>query len=263
VFARSLLCRKQALSQERPQLRPGARESVHEFIEAASLELGSNQATRGPPGSEITWPEGIDMKKYLKALAFTLAVLAALTGCAGKIRYPSYYTLNLPPAPDPAPEENVRASIAVREFQSPAYLRQGPVVYRRTPEEIGFYEYHRWASDPRVQVTNAVIDHLRAGGHFSAVSTYDGRSNADYIFSGRLEKLEEVDYDGGVKVEVAISAKITRVARGATVWSNTVSEAATVPQRNVPGVVSQMNKSMDLAINKLLASIPASLASSK
>ena len=203
------------------------------------------------------------MKKQLKALALMLATMAALTGCAGKIRYSSYYTLNLPPAPDPAPEKDVRSSIAVREFQSPGYLRQGPIVYRRTPEEIGFYEYHRWAADPRVQVTNAVVDHLTAGGRFAAVSKYDGRSNADYVFSGRLEKLEEVDYNGGVKVEVAISAQITRVASGATVWSNTVSEAVAVPQRNVPGVVSQMNKSMDIAIAKLLSSVPSTMANDK
>jgi len=203
------------------------------------------------------------MRKHLKILALMLATMAALTGCAGKIRYPSYYTLNIPPAPDPPPEETVRSSIAVREFQSPVYLRQGAIVYRRTPEEVGFYEYHRWAADPRAQVTSTVIDHLRASNQFSAVSSYDGRSNADYIFSGRLEKLEEVDYDGGVKVEVAISAQIARVSSGTTVWSNAASEAATVPQRNVPGVVSQMNKSMDIAMNKLLSSIPPSMTNSK
>lgn len=203
------------------------------------------------------------MKKHLKVLALMLATIATLTGCAGKIRYPSYYTLNIPPASDPPPEGSVRSSIAVREFQSPGYLRQGPIVYRRTPEEIGFYEYHRWAADPRAQVTNAVVDHLTAGGQFAAVSKYDGRSNADYVFSGRLEKLEEVDYGGGVKVEVAISAQISRVASGATVWSNTVSEAVAVPQRNVPGVVSQMNKSMDIAVANLLSSIPSTMANDK
>ena len=200
------------------------------------------------------------MKNNLTALGLTLAMVAVLTGCAAKIKYPSYYTLNVPPAPDPVAQEQVRPSIAVREFQAPGYLRQGPIVYRSAPEEIGFYEYHRWAADPRVQVTNAVVDHLMAGGQFAAVSKHDGHSNADYILSGRLEKLEEVDYDGGVKVEVAISAQITRLAGGATVWSNTVSETAAVPQRNVPGVVSQMNKSMDLVLNKLLATIPARMA---
>ena len=177
------------------------------------------------------------MKKSVTALALMAALLPALAGC-GRVRYPAYYTLNLPSPPDPPAPENVRTSIAVREFQSPDYLRQGPIVYRTTPEEIGFYEYHRWAADPRMLVTSAVIDHLRAGGQFSMVSMYDGRPNNDYVFSGRLEKLEEVDYQAGVKVEVAISAQITKVATGATVWSNAVSETRPVSQRNVPGVVS-------------------------
>jgi len=136
-------------------------------------------------------------------------------------------------------------------------------VYRTTPEEIGFYEYHRWAVDPRMLVTSAVLDHLRAGGAFSMVSTYDGRPTNDYVFSGRLEKLEEVDYGAGVKVEVAMSAQITKVATGATVWSNAVSETRSVSQRNVPGVVSQMNRTMELAINKLLSTVPQSLGSER
>lgn len=192
-----------------------------------------------------------------------LVLLPPLAGCGGKIRYPAYYTLNLPSPPDPPALDNVRTSIAVREFHSPVYLRQGPIVYRPTPEEIGFYQYHRWAADPRMLVTSAVVDHLRASGNFSLVSMYDGHSDIDYLLTGKLEKLEEVDYLTGVQVEVAMSAQITRVATGATVWSNAVSEVGTVPQRNVPGVVSQMNRSVELAINKLLATIPASLTSNQ
>lgn len=202
------------------------------------------------------------MKKLMTALALMMTIVPVLSGC-GRVRYPAYYTLNLPAPPDPPVAENVRTSIAVREFQAPNYLKQGPVVYRPTPEEIGFYEYHRWASDPRMLVTSAVVDHLRAGGQFSMVSMYDGRPSNDYVFSGRLEKLEEVDYQAGVKVEVAISAQITRVATGATVWSNAVSEVGTVSQRSVPGVVSEMNRRMDVAINKLLATVPAPLQTEK
>ena len=200
------------------------------------------------------------MKRIMATLALILAIVSGLSGC-GRIRYPSYYTLNLPAPPDPPVPENIRTSIAVREFQSPSYLRQGPVVYRRTPEQIGFYEYHRWASDPRTVVTNAVVDHMRASGQFAVVSMYSGRPDHDYLFSGKLEKLEEVDNPTGVKVEVAMSAQITRAKTGATVWSNAVSEVGTVSQRNVPGVVSEMNRTMEAAIKKLLASVPASLES--
>jgi len=203
----------------------------------------------------------INMKKFLTALVFTLALLPALVGC-GKVKYPAYYTLNLPPAPDP-PAQETQTSIAVREFQAPGYLRQGPIVYRSSPEELGFYEYHRWAADPRKIVTSAVIEDLRASGQFSMVSSYDGRPEIEYVFSGKLEKLEEVDYEGGPRVEVALSAQITRVSTGATVWSNNVFEIGKVSHRNVPGVVSQMNLTMELAINKLISTIPAPLAARK
>jgi len=199
------------------------------------------------------------VKKVLNMLALTLAVVTILTGCGGKIRYPAYYTLNLPAPPDPPAKESVRNSIAVREFQAPSYLRQGPIVYRSTPEEIGFYEYHRWAVDPRTLVTGAVVDHLRASGQYSTVSMYNGHADNDFIFSGKLEKLEEADYQAGIKVDVAISAQIISIKSGATVWSNSVSEVGTVSQRNVPAVVSEMNRTLDLAINKLLSTVPASL----
>ena len=198
--------------------------------------------------------------KHLMAVVFMLAASTLLVGCAGKIKYPSYYTLNLPAPPDPPAAEGVRTSVAVREFRSPVYLRQGPIVYRPTPEQIGFYEYHRWAVDPRVLVTNTVVDRLRASGNFAQVKPYDGHSDVDYILSGRLEKLEEIDYEGGVKVEVAISAQMTRLSTGETVWSNDASEVGTVAQRNVPAVVSEMNRTIGRTIEKLLTPPPAAVA---
>jgi ABC-type uncharacterized transport system auxiliary subunit len=204
--------------------------------------------------------KGEAVTKPLMAVVLTLAVSVALVGCSGTMKYPSYYTLNLPAPPDPPTAPGVRTSVAIREFRSPVYLRQGAIVYKASPEQIGFYNYHRWAVDPRDFVTNAVADRLRASGTFAQVKLYDGRPDIDYILSGRLEKLEEVDYEGGVKVEVAISAQMTRLATGETIWSNNVAEIGTVSQRNVPAVVSEMNRTMERAIEKLLTPSPAAMA---
>jgi len=178
--------------------------------------------------------------------------LVILTGCAGRMKYPSYYTLNLPAPPDPPAVEKVHASLAIRHFRAPTYLRQGAIVYKTSPEQIGFYAYHRWAMDPRDFVTNAIVDRLRASGAFARVRTYDGSRDVDYVLSGRLEKLEEFDYQGSVKVEVAISAEMTIIATGATVWSNAVSEMGDVDKHDVPAVVSEMNRTMQRAIEKLV-----------
>jgi len=203
------------------------------------------------------------MKKHLTAVSFALAALMILAGCGGAVKYPNYYTLHLQPPPDPPAQEGVRVSLAVREFRSPTYLRQGAIVYRTSPEQIAFYNYHRWAVDPREFVTNAVTERLRASGTFTQVKLYDGRSDTDYILSGRLEKLEEIDYEGGVKVEVAIFAQMTNFATGTTVWTNSVSEVGTVSRRDVPAVVSEMNRTMGRAIEKLLTPAPATVAMKK
>jgi uncharacterized lipoprotein YmbA len=199
------------------------------------------------------------MKKPI-AISIVLTALMALASCGGAVRYPNYYSLHIPPPPDPPAQEGVRASLAVREFRSPAYLRQGAIVYKTSPEQIGFYNYHRWAVDPRETVTNAVVDRLRASGNYTQVKLFDGRSDIDYVLSGRVEKLEEVDYDGGVKVEVAITAQMTNLTTGAAVWTNTVDEVGTVDRRDVATVVSEMNRTMERAIEKLLTPPPAASA---
>ena len=199
----------------------------------------------------------MNMKRTLITIVLSLAALVILACCGGRVRYPNYYTLNLPAPPDPAPAENVHAAVAIREFRAPAYLRQGAIVYKPSPEQIGFYAYHRWAINPCEFVTNSVIESLRASGQFARVKPYDGRPDTEYVLSGRLEKLEEIDYEGGVKVEVAISAQMTNLATGATIWTNAVSEVGDVNKRDVPAVVSEMNRTMERAIRKLLSPMPA------
>src|SRR6266404_4849715 len=204
----------------------------------------------------------MDMKRTLTTIVFSLAGVVILASCGGRVRYPNYYTLSLPVPPDPPPAENAHATVAIREFRAPAYLRQGAIVYKPSPEQIAFYAYHRWAINPCDFVTNSVIERLRASGHFARVKLYDGRPDIQYVLSGRLEKLEEVDYAGGVKVEVAISAQMTNLATGATVWTNAVSEVGDVNKGNVPAVVSEMNRTMERAIEKLLSPLPADVATS-
>jgi ABC-type uncharacterized transport system auxiliary subunit len=199
----------------------------------------------------------ISIRRTATTIVFSLAALVILTSCGGRVRYPNYYTLNVPAPPDPPPAETVHSTVAIREFRAPAYLKQGAIVYKPSPEQIGFYAYHRWAINPCEFVTNSVIERLRASGDFARVKLYDGRPDTEYVLSGRLEKLEEIDYAGGVKVEVAIFAQMTNLATGATVWTNAVSEVGDVNKRDVPAVVSEMNRTMERALKKLLTPVPA------
>src|SRR5579864_3327331 len=195
-------------------------------------------------------------RRTVTTILLCVATLVILVGC-GRVRYPNYYALNLPQPPDPPVAESAHVTLAIREFSAPTYLRQGAIAYKTSPEQISFYAYHRWAADPREVVTNAVIDRLRASAAFARVQPYDGRPDASYVLSGRLEKLDELDYEGSVKVEVVLSAQMTNIATGATVWTNAVSEVGEVNRRDVPAVVAEMNDAMERAIEKLLTPVPA------
>jgi ABC-type uncharacterized transport system auxiliary subunit len=196
------------------------------------------------------------MKRIHITIALLLFSLIIQAGCSGKMHYPNYYTLNLPAPPDPPAPENAKATVAIREFTAPGYLRRGEIVFKTSPESVGFYAYHRWAVDPCEFVTDSMRDRLDATGLFAHVKRYDGRADAEYLVTGRLEKLEETDYDGSVKVVVAISAQMIRVDTGATVWTKAVTKVGSVDKRDVPAVVSAMSNTMDSAMQELLTPLP-------
>src|SRR3984957_15101652 len=104
------------------------------------------------------------MKKTLTTIVFSLAALAMLAGCAGRGKYPNYYTLNLPAPPVPPAAATAHATLAIRESRAPTSLRQTEIVYRPSPEQVGCYAYNRWAMDPRDFLPNVVSELLRASG---------------------------------------------------------------------------------------------------
>ena len=202
----------------------------------------------------------------LTATILVLCTLAGLVGCGGKIRYPSYYTLNNPapvvPKQQPAA---IPGSVAVREFGAPQFLKAGPITYKESPEEIGFYEYDRWAVDPRVAVTKAMIQAIEAGGLFRSVDLQDGRVSSEYLLTGTIEQLQEIDRGREVSVSVELSARLMDSRTGETIWRGSSRKEGRVDQRSVAGVVAEMSRRMGDAVDALVSSmndrIPAALLS--
>jgi ABC-type uncharacterized transport system auxiliary subunit len=152
----------------------------------------------------------------------------------------------------------ISGTVLVQEFGAPAYLRQGPVVYRPEPEQIAFYDYHHWAEDPGKTVTAAVVRELRQT--FQSAELYDGRGDADYLLTGSLDHLEELDDGRSVSVNVGISASLRNLKTGGVIWSNTSSKTSAVEQRSVRGVVAAMSRDLTEATGQLVASLRSELA---
>jgi len=193
--------------------------------------------------------------QLLLAIALIPAV-AGLAACASKIRYPNFYVLNLPtPVPAGGQPRPVLGSVAVREFGAPSFLRGGPIVYRPSPEQLGFYEYHRWAVDPRRTVTGAVIQELESRGIFRSVDLFDGHGAPDCLVTGAIDHLEEVDQGSNVIIEVSLSAQLTNLRTGEVLWQGNSSQTTKLEQRSVPGIVAEMSRDLANAVERLVSSM--------
>jgi uncharacterized lipoprotein YmbA len=191
------------------------------------------------------------MRKTTTA-ALLIGIMAS-GGCA-KVRYPDYYTLNLPnPVSASHDSGPIPASVAVREFRAPLYLRQGAIVYRPESEQIAFYDYHHWAEDPRQSVTTTIVRELKQV--FESVELYDGRSGAEFLLTGSLDHLEEVDSERSVSVEVGISAKLQNVKTGDVMWSDTSVKTSQVNERSLLAVVAEMSRDLGEAATQLVSSM--------
>jgi uncharacterized lipoprotein YmbA len=185
-----------------------------------------------------------------------MTALATLAGCAGKIRYPSYYVLNVP-APLSATDQPklILGSVAVREFSAPAFLRGGPIAYRASLAQVDFYAYHRWAEDPRRVVTAAMVREMQARRLFQSVDVFDGRGSPQCLVTGTLDHLEEVDEGTNVSIEVSLSAQLINLQTGEVLWQDTASKTARLHQRSLPGIVAEMSRDLADAVQHLVSSM--------
>jgi len=174
-----------------------------------------------------------------------------LAGC-GSTRGPAtrYYKLDIPPAPAPA-GPSAAASLRVEPFRTASLLRQDRIVYRPSPVEVGFYEYHRWAEPPNDAVTKALADQLTKRRVFRSVEISDGGDKADYVLRGSIDRLQEVDYMGGVRVQVTISVQLEDPARQQIIWSSAASSESAVAKSDVQAVVTAMGQASYQSIQRL------------
>jgi ABC-type uncharacterized transport system auxiliary subunit len=190
----------------------------------------------------------------MRIIWFSIAMgLMAACGIP-KVPATRYYKLDIPTAPTPSgPAAPV--SLRIEPFRSTSLLRQDRIVYRPSPVEVGYYEYHRWAEPPNDSVTKALADQLMKRRAFQAIKISDDQHGADYVLRGTVDRLQEVDYMGGVRAQVSISATLEDPVRHQTIWSGSASSESAVTRRDVQGVVTAMGKASQQSITRLATDV--------
>ena len=193
-------------------------------------------------------------REWRSIFLFAVAGMTLLAACGGKIPPTHYYVLELPSAPmataDPLPFVAV-----VMPFRASRMLTQDRIVYRPAEGQVGFYEYHRWAEDPRETITSTMVSRLRARKTFETVLTFDGRSKSDFLIQGRVENMEEVDRGGTVSVHVKLSAELVSTEDRKPLWQGTSEAKGQVSIGEVSAVVTEMSRATQTSLSKLVADL--------
>jgi len=187
-----------------------------------------------------------------------MAVL--LVGGCGGGRPIRYYTVEVPPAPEPSTSKNP-VTLLIGRISSPEILQGEAIVYRSGPNEIGTYDYHHWAEPPVLMVKVSLIRRLRASGKYQSVAELGSSAQGDYVLQGRLYDFEEVD-TGRMAALVSMEFELFDRRTRTTVWSRFYSHSEPVQGRQIPDVVAALDRNLAQGLTDVASGLDAYFANS-
>ena len=194
---------------------------------------------------------------------FVLAAVPVVLGGCGAARPSKYYQLTIPAdilagqAADPAPAP---VTLLVGNLMASHLYREDRIVYSTAGEEMGTYEYQRWAEPPAEMIQGVLLRQLRASGRYRAVFTHRSDANGDFLLRGRLYDFKEVS-GNGMLARMTVEFEMRDLKNGATVWTHYYQHDEPVNGKNVPAVVAALNKNAQRAVKEVLEGLDQYFAS--
>jgi uncharacterized lipoprotein YmbA len=163
-----------------------------------------------------------------------------------------HYTLTLH-APETTSDKG-KASLVVRAFSAHDPYNQERLVYRTSPYQLDFYNYHRWASSPTEQVTDLTRRYLRGTAIFAKVYP-STEGSADFTLNGRILQFEEIDHDQTWEAALSIDFWLTRAEQRTPLWFQTYSASRQTEKRNPAAVAEALSRNLETLLGQLAADL--------
>jgi ABC-type uncharacterized transport system auxiliary subunit len=182
------------------------------------------------------------------------AAIAFLTGCGGG-RPIRYYTVELPPAPEPSTSV-YPVTVLIGHIGSPEILQGDAIAYRSGPNEIGTYDYHHWAEPPVRMVKVMLVRRLRSSGKYQSVAELGSSAVGDYVLQGRLYDFEEVD-TSGIAALVSMEFELVDRRTRKTVWTHFYSRSVPVQGKEISDVVAGLDHDLAQGLTEVESGLDA------
>lgn len=194
-------------------------------------------------------------------LAAAALIIALLYGC-GSARPAKYYQLTIPPDAAAAVEkpDAVPVSLLLGAVMTSHLYREDRIVYGHGPEQLGTYEYQRWAEPPTEMIQEVLLRELRSSGRYRAVHYRRSNMKGDFAIRGHLYDFKEVDA-GTTSTRLTLELEMRDLKTGATVWSHYYTHDEPANGKEVPEIVAALDKNVQRAVKEVVESLDQYFAS--
>lgn len=203
-------------------------------------------------------PRPHSMHRIREALLVLIA--AAISAGCGASRPMKYYTLDLPPEPTQAPTPQFPVTLLVARVASSHLYRDDRLVYGVSAEELGTYEYQRWAEPPVDMIQDGLVASLRSTNQFRSVAAVASNLRGDYLVRAHLDALDEIDKPQ-LAGRFSLQIELYDPKTAATVWSDSYSHDQPVNGKQVPDVVAALDQNVKAGLNQLAVNLGQYFAS--
>src|SRR5439155_8059367 len=194
---------------------------------------------------------GTARRALFTAVALTIGLL---NGC-GATRPSKYYQLTVPPdAPVVERADAVPVSLLLGGLMTSHLYREDRIVYGNGPEQLGTYEYQRWAEPPSEMIQEVLLRELRATGHYRAVHVRRSNMPGDFAIRGRLYDFKEVD-GPATSTRVTLELEMRDLKTGATVWHHYYTHDESASGKEVPAIVEALDKNVQRGVKEIVESL--------
>lgn len=193
-------------------------------------------------------------------IPITALAAGLLAGC-GAARPSKYYQLTVPGnTAAAAASAPIPVTLLLGPLRSSHLYREDHIVYSSSGENMGTYEYQRWAEPPTEMLVDVLLRDLRASGRYRAVDVLRSNSHGDYILYGRLYDFKEVSAPSLV-ARVTVDLELRETKSGSTVWTHYYSHDEPVSSKDINAVVAALDRNSQRGMSEVKSSLDQFFAS--
>lgn len=196
------------------------------------------------------------MSTYFRlSVAAVFIVIFAAGACTttGK----NYYQISLPDAGPDASTPKEFGIIMVKPVEVDEIYNDFRLVYRYSPHQLNYYNYHFWIKKPEKMIREAITGYLVNRGAFKNVIAAFAEGDPELVLNAEVHVMEEYDHDKAWHAHLKMTITIVDYKTKGTVLVHSFDRAEPLPKTKVHFLPRVLSRILKEELNRLLTKLSA------